>query len=63
VASDAGEGERTVIVAEEHALVGLISVAEIVRGIEDGDSLTAFREGLHKAAEGFIIRIEGGWGH
>jgi hypothetical protein len=58
VAEDGSEGERPVIVAQEHAMIGLVGVPEIVLGIADGNRLPAFREGLHKATEGFVIRLE-----
>jgi hypothetical protein len=35
VAGDAGEGERTIIVAEKHALVGLVGIPEVIVGVED----------------------------
>ena len=39
VAGDVGEGEGTVVVAQEHALIGLVGVPEVVLGIEDGHGL------------------------
>jgi len=57
VTGDLSEGKRTLVVAEEHALVGLVGVPEVVLSIEDGHGLTTFREGLHKETEGFVIGV------
>ena len=43
MADDVGEGKGTVVVPQEHALIGLVGVPEIVLGIEDRHGLPAFR--------------------
>jgi hypothetical protein len=58
VAEDPGEGKRTLVVPQEHALIGFVGVPEIVLGIEDGHGLPALCERLHKAVEAFVIGIE-----
>jgi hypothetical protein len=48
VAQDVREGEGSFLPAQEDAAVGLVGVPEMVFGVEDGDRLSARRQGLHK---------------
>jgi hypothetical protein len=55
MAKNLGEGEWAIIVPEEHALVGLVGIPQVVLGIKERHCLPAFRQGLHKASECLIV--------
>ena len=63
MAGDAGKGERTIVVAQKHALVGLIGVSEVVLGIEDANRLPTLGQSLDEVAEGLVGEIRNELGH
>jgi hypothetical protein len=63
VSEDVAECVRTLVANQEHALVGLVCVAEVVTGIVDADGLPALGQRLLDVAKRLAIWISREWRH
>jgi hypothetical protein len=57
VAKDIREGERALIVSQEHVLVSLIGIPKLVVSIVEANRLSAFGQCFHQMAKHVVVQI------